>query len=109
MNLRNVDKDVWLLCMQWVADIMDHTSERSLQWRPPLELLTGQTIDISILLCFMFWDVVHVSRQNDKDYKGQVGSKKSSEVRGRFMGFATDVGHALTLKTLTDDTQNTIC
>ena len=105
MNLRNVDPKAWLLCAQWVADVMNHTSEKSLQWRPPLELLTGQTIDISILLCFMFWDIVCVSRYDDQHYKGQIGSEKTSEVRGRFVGFATDAGHALTFKILTDDTQ----
>ena len=53
----------------------------------------------------MFWDIVYVTRHDDKDYKGQVGSEKGDEVRGRFVGFATDVGHALTFKILTDDTR----
>jgi hypothetical protein len=39
---------------EWIADVMNHTAEKSLQWRPPLEVLTGQTVDISILLCFLF-------------------------------------------------------
>ena len=41
MNWRNVIPGAWLLCMQWVADAMNHTSEKSLKWRPPLEVLTG--------------------------------------------------------------------
>ena len=108
MNYRNVDPSAWLLCAQWVADVMNHTAEKSLDWRPPLEVLTGQTIDISIILCFLFWDVVYVTRYHDQEYHGQVGSKKSSEIRGRFVGFAHTVGHALTFKVLTDDTKKVI-
>ena len=108
MNWRNVDSDAWLLCTKWVADVMNHTAEKSLDWRPPLQVLTGQTIDISIMLCFMFWDVVYFSRYDDADYRGQVGSKKSSEIRGRFVGFAWNVGHALTFKVLTDDSNKVL-
>ena len=109
MNWRNVDANAWLLCTQWVADVMNHTAEKSLGWRPPLQVLTGQTIDISILLCFLFWDVVYCTRYDDTSYRGQVGSVKSSEIRGRFVGFAWNVGHALTFKVLTDDSQKIIC
>ena len=56
----------------------------------------------------MFWDVVYVSRYKDNEYFKQLGSEKSSEIRGRFVGFAWDVGHALTFKVLTDDTQKII-
>lgn len=109
MNFRNVDANAWLLCCDWVADVMNHTVEKSLRWRTPMEVLTGQTTDISIMLCFLFWDVVYVKRYKDKDYRGQVGSVKSSEIRGRFVGFAWNVGHALTFKILTDDTKKIIC
>ena len=109
MNWRNVDANAWLLCLKWVTDVMNHTAEKSLGWRPPLQVLTGQTVDISILLCFLFWDVVYCARYKDDSYPGQVGSKKSSEIRGRFVGFAWDVGHALTFKVLTDDTKKVIC
>ncbi len=109
MDFRNVPADGWLLCAEWVADVMNHLAERSLGWRTPLEVLTGETTDISILLCFMFWDVVYVSRYETSNYHGQIGSVKSSEIRGRFVGFAWNVGHALTFKVLTDDTKKIIC
>ena len=109
MNWRNVPANAWLLCGKYVCDIMNHTSEQSLNWRPPLQVLTGQTVDISILLQFVFWDVVYVARYDDQQYHGQVGSQKSSEIRGRFVGFAWNVGHALTFKVLTDDTNRVIC
>ena len=109
MNHRNVAPNAWLLCLQWIADVMNHTAEKSLGWRTPLQVLTGQTTDISILLVFLFWDVVYVPRYTDSEYSGLVGSEQSSEIRGRFVGFAFDVGHALTFKILTDDTKKIIC
>jgi len=109
MNKRNVDPSAWLLCLQWVADVMNVTAEKSLGGRPPMQVLTGQTQDISIFLLFLFWDVVYVERYKDRNYSNQVGSKKSSEIRGRFVGFAWNVGHALTFKVLTDDTKKIIC
>ena len=108
MNWRNVDADAWLLLLIWIADVMNHTAEESLGWKPPLQALEGQTIDISIMLYFLFWDVVYVSRYDDTQYKGQIGSEKSSEIRGRFVGFAWSVGHALTFKILTEDTKKII-
>jgi len=109
MNLRNCPPEVWLLALQCVCGIMNHTAEKSLGNRPPLQILEGHTIDISILLYFLFWDIVYVSRVDDKDYHRQIGSKKSSLVRGRMVGFAWNVGHGLTYKVLTDDTQWVIC
>jgi len=108
MNHRDVSEDAWLLCCEWVADVMNHTAERSIGWKTPLEVLTGQTTDISIILVFLFWDVVYVARYNDAEYTGMIGSKKSSEIRGRFVGFSWNVGHALTFKILTDDTKKVI-
>lgn len=49
----------WLLCTEWVADVMSHTAEQSLGWRPALQVITEQTIDISIMLYFLFWDIVY--------------------------------------------------
>ena len=40
MNWRNMPDYAWLLCLQWVADVMNHTSEKSLNWKPPLQVLT---------------------------------------------------------------------
>jgi hypothetical protein len=108
MNWRNVQANAWLLCTEWCADVMNVTAEKSIGWRTPLEVLTGETTDINIALCFLFWDVVYVKRYKNKHYQGQVGSDESSEIRGRFVGFSKNVGHALTFKILTDDTQKII-
>ena len=108
MNYRDVDPCAWLLCLKWITDVMNMTAEESLHWRTPLEVLTGQTTDISIALLFMFWDVVYVSRYKDKHYSGGIGTKKSDEIRGRFVGFSWNVGHALTFLILTDDSRKVI-
>ena len=31
MNWRNVDPEAWLLCAKWIADVMNHTAEKSLE------------------------------------------------------------------------------
>merc|ERR1712122_325940 len=36
MNWRNIPVYAWLLCGQYVCDIMNLTLERSLNWKPPL-------------------------------------------------------------------------
>jgi hypothetical protein len=108
MNWQNVQANVWLLCTEWCADVMNVTTEKSIGWRTPLEVLTGETTDISIALCFLFWDVVYVKRYKNKHYQGQIGSDESSKIRGRFVGFSKNVGHALTFKIFTDDTQKII-
>jgi len=88
MSWRDIPPKVWFLCLCWVADVMNHTAEKSLGWVPPLQVLTGQTIDISKLLFFVFWDVVYVPRYKDNEYFGQLGSDKKHEIRGRFVGFS---------------------
>ena len=104
MDWRDVQPNMWLLCLRWVCDVFNILSERSLGKRPPLEILTGQTQDISYAILFLFNDVVYVARHADD----LPGSERSEEIRGRFAGFAFDVGHALTFKVLTDDTQKII-
>jgi hypothetical protein len=37
-ELRNIPRNIWLLTGEWIADVMNHTAEKSLQWRPPLEV-----------------------------------------------------------------------
>ena len=51
----------------------------------------------------MFWDVVYVPK-----YETTQMGENESKIRGRFVGFAWNVGHALTFKILTDDTQKII-
>jgi hypothetical protein len=54
MNWWNVQANAWLLCTEWCADVMNMTAEKSIGWRTPLEVLTGETTDISIAEQFQF-------------------------------------------------------
>ena len=103
MNWRNIPGKAWLLCLIWVCTIMNCTSQKSLGWRPPLQVLTGQTIDISFLLLFLFWDLACVAR-NEVDDANYTGSDTANEVLCRFVGFSENVGHALTFKVLNLET-----
>ena len=109
MIVRHIPPQFWFHCADWVADVMNHTAEKSLGWKPPLEILTGQTVDISKLLYFVFYDKVAVPRFKDNEYQQQLGSKKEAEITGRFIGFSWNVGHAMMFKIYTDDTKKIIC
>ena len=88
----------WLLVLAYVCYILNHTAVASLDWRTPIQVLTGSTPDISILLRFTFWEPVYF-RMDDSDFPSE-----SRELRGHFVGFSEHVGHALTYKVLTEDT-----
>jgi hypothetical protein len=49
---------VWLLCLQHVCYLLNHTYNNTIN-NVPLTRLTGTTIDISPLLCFHFWEPVY--------------------------------------------------
>jgi len=104
MAFLDVDPDCWLLALNYACSVMNLTTEKILGWRTPQEVADGETPDICILLYFMFWDIVYCARHANK----QPGSQKGQEIRGRFVGFAWDVGHKLTFLVLTDDTRKVI-
>jgi len=104
MAFLDVDPDCWLLTLNHTCSLMNLTTEKILGWRTPREVATGETPDICILLHFVFWDVAHCARHANK----QPGSQKCQEIRGRFVGFAWDVGHKLTFLVLTDDSRKVI-
>ena len=67
-----------------------------------MEILLGTTPDFGALLLFYFWEKVY--------YKTTEPSfpSDSTEKFGRFVGIAEHVGHALTFKVLTEDTNKVI-
>jgi len=83
---------------------MNLTTEKVLGWPAPQEVATGETPDTCILLCFMFWDIACCAPHANK----QPGSQKGQEIRGRFVGFAWDVGHKLTFLVRADDSQKVV-
>jgi len=104
MAFLDVDPDCWLLALNCVCTVMNFAAEGSLGWRPPVEVATGITQDVSILLQLMFWDIACCARCANK----QPGSEKGQEMRGRFVGFAFNVGHALAFLVLADNTRKVI-
>ena len=93
----------WLLCLLYVCFLMNSTAAEAFDYTmTPLTKLTGQTNDISMFLYFRFWEAVYYNEQ-EPSFPGD-----STEKRGRFVGVARNVGHALTYKVLTDDTQEII-
>jgi len=88
MAFLDVDPDCWLLALNYACSVMNLTAEKIIGWRAPQEVATGETPDISILLCFVFWDIANCNRHANK----QPGSQKGQEIRGCFVGFAWDAG-----------------
>ena len=96
----------WLLCLQYVCFMMNRTALAALHWRTPFERLFGSTPDISMIYRFKFYDRVYFKR--DESRGGDSFPSASNEMSGRFVGFSEHVGHQMTYKVLTDDTQKVI-
>jgi hypothetical protein len=64
-----------------------------------MQLLTGETSDISMFLQFYFWEEVYNTRV-DKAFPSE-----STEEKGHFVGFGETVGDAMTFKILSTDTK----
>ena len=87
----------WFLAMCYCVCVLNRIACKSLGWRTPVEAAFGDTPDISDLLCFSFYEPVLYHDEGAK-------FPDSKEKPGRFVGFAPNVGDALTFKILTADT-----
>ena len=97
LNFSGAPADTWLLALQYVCFVQNHTAVKSLGGRTPVEWLLGYTPDISVLLQFEFWEPVYYAK-----YDGKFPTD-STESLGRFVGIADHVGHAMTYKILTEE------
>ena len=52
MNRTNTPENLWFLCASYVAYLLNHLAMKSLNWRTPIEVATGETPDISNLMQF---------------------------------------------------------
>ena len=68
----------------------------------PSTYLNGTTNDISPMLRFHWYEPVYY-KLDDYHFPSE-----SRGLRGRFVGIAENVGHAMTIKVLTDDTKKII-
>jgi hypothetical protein len=92
--LSGAPADCWLLAVQYVCHVLNHLASSTLKWIPPLQILTGQTQDISALLVCAFWEPVYYNPHSDG-----FPSHRNEEL-GHLVGVANHVGDALTFKIL---------
>ena len=97
LNSTGAPPEIWLLALEHVARVLNHTANKTLRWRTPLQALTGIRPDISSIMIYQFWEKVYY-----KDINADFPSD-SSEKLGRFVGVADNVGHALTYKVLSTE------
>jgi hypothetical protein len=96
LNMSGAPDYCWLLALKYVSFIQNRVSLQSLNGRTPYEWLYGQIPDISIILQFVFYEVVYYKSMEEK-------YGKPTELVGRFVGFSEDSGHGMTFLVLTDD------
>ena len=64
-----------------------------MNWKTPLEELSGIIPDITSILLYTFWEKVYYRHTTSSRFPHD-----SSEKIGHFVGVATNIGHALTSK-----------
>ena len=99
----------WLLAVLYVVFILNRLATQSLDWRTPLEKLTGETPDISPILKYDFYEPVYFATDAALETPKQTTFPSGiHESPGYFVGFGDNVGDALTYKILTKETQKII-
>jgi hypothetical protein len=90
---------LWFLAMSHVCLLLNHTVNESIGDAIPLSVLTGTTQDISALLHYDWFQPVYY-REEETHFPSMAVEKY-----GQIVGIAENVGHALTFKVLSEDTQ----
>ena len=106
MDRSGAPPELWLHCLKYVCFVLNHLATESLDWRTPLEYLTGTTPDISVLLRFSFWERVYF--KIDEDQEQPQWPSDTKERAARVIGISDSVGHAMTYTLLTEDTKQEI-
>ena len=99
-----VPKRLWDDCMEFEAEIMSHTAHDTLelQGQVPQAVVTGQSVDISRLAEFAFYDWVYWYDQTAK-------FPDEKKTLGRYLGPSRDVGSAMCAKIIKENGQMRIC
>jgi hypothetical protein len=100
MNLSDAPADTWLLALMYVCLLLNHLASAALGWKTPMQLLTGQTPDISPFLHFSFYQPVYYHSYTVKF------PSTSNEEQGWWVGIATHVGDTLKEVLGSDDRTN---
>ena len=73
LRLAKAPLTFWCYAMMWVIDCLNHSAHKGLDWRTPVEKLTGNTPDISVF-CFSFWQPVYYYEPTAKYPKTELSS-----------------------------------
>lgn len=92
MDRTGAPPDTWLLCLHYVCFLLNHTYNISIQ-NVPFNQRTGNTVDISVLLRFHFWEKVYYKAVHKRKFPFE-----SSEEAGHIVGNSKHCGHALIWK-----------
>ena len=80
MILTRAPAHCWLLCMQYVCNLLNATASPALGGLTPLQALTGQVPDISHFLHFSFWEPIYYKvDESEPDHRFP---SQSNEKRG---------------------------
>ena len=88
------------LALSYICMILNHTSNASIKYAIPMQVLTGVTPDISLLLQLDWYEPVYYKTEESHF------PSMSKELSGQFVGISEHVGHALTFLILTNDTKD---
>ena len=102
LNWSGAPPEAWLLVFKYVAFIWNRTARKTIEWRTPSEVLTGQTPDISVMLHFVFWEQCFIKNYVEP---GPRFPSESNEIAVRFVGYSESVGHDLTFLVWNEETQ----
>ena len=86
----------------WVIFVLNHLANPALGWHTPIEALTGTTADISPILAFPFYASV-LYKTVDATFPSD-----SMEREEWFVGFAENVGDAMTYKVVDKETKKLV-
>ena len=88
--------NLWFLAQQYLVDVYMVTSQPQLKWQTPTQVSRGDTLDISHILVFQFFEPVLY-------LDPRVAFPETKELPGYFVGFAKNTGDTLTFKVLKTD------
>jgi len=95
MNASTAPDDCQHDSVKHLCDLHNHTANQSLGWRTPMEVISGDTPDISMFR-FRFYEPVWYRDTPNVTFKQQ------SWVKGRFLGIAWTTGDAMTYMVVPD-------
>ena len=84
----------WCYCMKFIVDCMNYTASSRTGWRTPIELLNGDTPDITMFR-YEFWQPVEV-------YDNVAPFPTHKMIDARFIGIAWESGDAFTYRVWTE-------